>query len=392
MITHLSQAQYFAKPFDHLMSAKTLARVFSGIQPSGVPHLGNYFGALAQWVRLAKERQLNCTQSSNADKFHVGNATDDLQNRSTVIECDRPIYCIVDVHSYSSPNIQFGAQLYNNILNTTASLLAIGLDTKNSILFRQSDLLEHNYLDNVLHNFITTQRLSRMIQYKEKTSSSSNKGVPNGLLTYPVLQAADILLYRANFVPIGADQSQHIELARDIAKKFNTVTSSDLFTEPQALFNSSEHARKIKSLREPAKKMSKSDPDKKSFIEIVDEPDVLMEKVKKAVTDGTSEVYFDAEARPGVSNLMRIHHLTTGENFTEIRKRSAGITSAQYKLQLADILIENFKPVREEFKRIRNDRAYLESVLKLGHDEAKPLAAEMVLQVRNLLGSISVNV
>uniref|UniRef100_A0A6G1SDF6 tryptophan--tRNA ligase n=1 Tax=Aceria tosichella TaxID=561515 RepID=A0A6G1SDF6_9ACAR len=368
--------------------AITLARVFSGIQPSGVPHLGNYFGALSQWTRLAKERKLAVTECSIHDERNSQRCTvKPDNNRPTLIEFDTPIYCIVDVHAYSSPTIKYGTQLYNNILDTTASLLAIGLTTKNCILFRQSDLLEHNYLDNVLHNFITTQRLSRMNQYKEKTSNTSSRGVSNGLLTYPVLQAADILLYGANFVPIGADQTQHIELTRDIARNFNKAVVSDVFKEPQPLFNNSEHARRIRSLREPAKKMSKSDPNKKAFIEIVDEPDVLREKVKKAMTDNISDVYFDADARPGVSNLLRIHHLATGQSFSEIQAQFAGITSAQYKLLLADILIEKFKPVREEFKRVRNEHDYLESVLKHGHDQAKPMAVEMVMRVKNLLGS-----
>jgi tryptophanyl-tRNA synthetase len=376
--------------------AKKLARVFSGIQPSGVPHLGNYFGALTLWIKLSNERRISNTRAclSYDDDVQYSRSKEPKEgqhNTLSVVDCDTPILSIVDVHAYSSANIQFGVQFYRNILDTTASLLAVGLNTQNCIMFRQSDLMEHNYLDNVLHNFITTQRLTRMTQYKERLSSlAAGKGVCNGLLTYPVLQAADILLYKTNLVPIGADQVQHIELTRDIAKNFNKITSSSLFVEPNPLLNNSEHARRIKSLRDPNKKMSKSDPDKKSMIEIMDKPDVIREKVKKAVTDNISEVYFDAEARPGVSNLIRIHHLTTGESFDNIRDRSVNITTAQYKLQLADILIEKFKPFRCEFERLRNERVYLEDVLRAGADKARPMASEMILQVKDLLGSIRI--
>lgn len=355
-----STAKTLSKSKRSSVNMSFIPRVFSGIQPTGIPHLGNYFGAISHWLNFS--RNTNTT----------------------------PILSIVDVHAYTSPGIQYGPKLYQNIMDTTASLLSLGLNQKNCILFRQSDIHEHNYLDNVLHNFVSTRRLLRMTQYKEKTSQTpKSKMLPSGLLTYPVLQAADILLYKATLVPVGDDQEQHVELTREIARRFNAVTSSDMFPEPSTLLPESEHARRIKSLRDPRKKMSKSDANKNSFIQVVDEPDVLREKLKKALTDSVSEVYYDAQGRPGVSNLIRLHHLATGESFEQIRNSCRGMETAQHKLHLADILIEKFRPAREEFKRIRMDRAYLESILKQGHDKAKPLAMETISQVKNLLGSLN---
>lgn len=349
-----------------MMSAR---RIFSGIQPTGIPHIGNYFGAIAQWIRLTNERKVT------------------LANE--VLECEQPIFSIVDVHSYTSKANIFGRQLYERILETTAVLLALGLEPKRCILFRQSDLFEHNYLDNVLNSFVTVQRLHHMTQFKEKSAQS--KTVSNGLLSYPVLQAADILLYKADLVPVGEDQIQHIELTRDIAKKFNSHLEENLFPLPEALLNGLEHARRVKSLREPAKKMSKSDANQKSFIGVVDEPDVVIEKCKKSLSDFESQVYYDVEKRPSVSNLMRIYHLTTGDSIDQIEYQFRNQTTAEFKLKLAEVLIEKFSKPREEFKRLQGDRIYLEKVLKMGAEKARPIASGTIAQVRYLLGSYRPN-
>lgn len=353
-------------------------RVFSGIQPTGIPHLGNYFGAIAEWIRLANERKI----SSLLQKY----AYDETKEEK--VDCDTPIYSIVDIHAYTSNSSQFGQQLYDNILSTTAALLALGLDAQKCILFRQSDILEHNYLDNVFDNFVSPNRLTHMTQFKDKSKEQSAKLITNGLLNYPILQAADILLYRANLIPVGEDQVQHIELTRDIAKKFNTTTSSKIFPIPEPILSSSEHARRIKSLRNPDKKMSKSDTDKKSFIEVTDEPDIIMDKCKKALTDCESEIYYDAEKRPGISNLMRIYNLVTGDSFEKIRDQYCGVESAKFKLILGEILIEKFSDTRREYKHLRADQDYLESVLALGASKARPLAEDTINQVKHLLGSI----
>lgn len=341
------------------------SRIFSGIQPTGIPHLGNYFGAISQWVRLSNDRQVLL--------------------KGKQVDIDVSIFSIVDVHAYTSSSASYGENFYHSILSTTASLLALGLNPEKCIFFRQSDIYEHNYLDNVLNNFVTTQRLTHMIQFKEKTKSF--KIVKHGLLSYPILQAADILLYKSNLVPVGQDQVQHIELTRDIAKKFNDELNNEMFPLPDVLLVDSIHARRVKSLREPEKKMSKSDPNKKSFIEVVDEPDLVVEKCKKALTDPISEVYYDAENRPGVSNLIRIYHLTTGHAIDDIVKQFEGLETAKFKLALADVLIEKFKQTRDEFKRLRNDVGYLEEVLRRGESKAKPIAIETISQLKHLLGS-----
>lgn len=351
------------------LSGALYRRIFSGIQPTGVPHLGNYYGAISQWIDLAKERQIQLKKGEH-------------------VTCDTPIYSIVDVHSYSGQNIIYGQQLYDKILSTTASLLALGLNTNNCILFKQSDVLEHNYLETVLNNFITTNRLYHMTQFKDKSKASGRTAISNALLNYPVLQAADILIYKANLVPIGEDQIQHIELTRDIAKNFNLATKSQLFPEPESSLASSIHSRRIKSLRDPDKKMSKSDPNKKGFIEVIDAPDIIVEKCKKALTDSNSSVYYDAENRPGVSNLMRIYHLSTGESFEQITEQFKSIDTGRFKLRVADVLIAQFSDARNEFARLVKDRAYLEQVLKDGCQKAQSIASRTVTQVKQVLGSI----
>lgn len=411
-------------------------RVFSGIQPSGVPHLGNYFGAIAQWIKISEQRRIQLNSRSPKKS----------------VPTDVPIYCVVDVHAYTSSDLQLGKQLYQNILSTTASLVALGLNSNNCILFKQSDVLEHFYLDNVLDKFVTHQRLKHMTQFKDKSSkvSAKSNSIPNGLLNYPVLQAADIMLYRANLVPVGEDQSQHIELTRDIVRKFNSYTGEELFPEPEPVFisenySTTEHittpdtayrdnyyymhdttinetapniaitatpkitpnagtiikttnndksnhsikmaCSRIKSLRSPDKKMSKSDPDKRSFIQLIDEPDVILDKCKKALTDSISHVYYDPEKRPGVSNLLIIYHLVTGESLQDLTYRFRKLDTAQFKLSLAEVIIEKFKEVRKEYHRLIRDRGYLESLLNSGRSRAQPIATETVLKVKQLLGS-----
>lgn len=357
-----------------MTTINALKRVFSGIQPTGVPHIGNYFGALALWRRIADEKRIELKDPELSSQV-----------------CDKPIYSIVDVHAYSSTSQKLGKTLYDSILTTTASLLALGLTSDKCVLFRQSDVLEHFYLDNVLDNFITTGSLLSLNQYKDKKKKLDGLELHNGLLNYPVLQAADILLYRAPYVPIGADQMEHIELTRDIAKKFNSYFKTDLFPLIVPVMNESEHCQRIRSLREPTKKMSKSDTQTRSIISIVDEPDVIVANLKKAVTDCTSEIYYDANGRPGVSNLMRIYHSVSGENMQSIEQRFSGKNTGEFKLALADALIEYFKPTRTEYKKLVQDRCYIERVLKCGADEARDMAQETVKLVKNLIGSTSAN-
>ncbi|KAG5325148.1 SYWM protein, partial [Pseudoatta argentina] len=265
-------------------------RIFSGIQPTGSVHLGNYFGAIWRWV--------------------------ELQNSSEAVLCS-----IADLHSITLP--QNPQKLRENTLLMTATLIACGIDYKRSILFQQSKVPMHTELCWILGSITTMARLAHLPQFKEK--SESLKNVPLGLYIYPVLQTADILLYKTH-VPVGQDQAQHIQLAQDLVQIFNRQFGQT-FPVPRTLINGP--SQRIKSLRDPTKKMSKSHTDSKSRLNLLDEPDKLLEKVKKAVTDFTSEVTYDPEKRPGVANLINIHSLFTGQTTEEICKEAVGLNTGQ---------------------------------------------------------------
>ncbi|XP_029155537.1 uncharacterized protein LOC114928480 [Nylanderia fulva] len=321
-------------------------RIFSGIQPTGNIHLGNYFGAIQRWV--------------------------ELQNAGEEVLCS-----IVDLHSITLP--QDPKKLRENTLVMTATLVACGIDFEKSILFQQSKVPMHTELCWVLSTITTMPRLAHLPQFKEK--SESLKNVPLGLYIYPVLQAADILLYKATHVPVGQDQAQHIQLAQDLAQIFNRKFGQT-FPIPHTLISDGPSQR-IKSLRDPMKKMSKSHPDFKSRLDILDEPDVLLEKIKKAMTDFTSEVTYEPEKRPGVANLINIHSLFTGKTPDEICKEVTELNTGQYKLVLADVVIEKLSPIREDILRLIKDPTYLDEILKKGTERATELATNCWEEVTN---------
>ncbi|KAL4609151.1 tryptophan-tRNA ligase, mitochondrial isoform X2 [Arapaima gigas] len=322
-------------------------RVFSGIQPTGVPHLGNYLGALESWVSLQ-------------DQY------------SSVL------YSVVDLHAITVR--QDPAALRQNTLDATASLLACGIDPSRSVLFQQSQVLEHAELSWILGCLTSMPRLCHLPQWKMKSRQKSQGSV--GLYTYPVLQAADILLYRSTHVPVGEDQVQHLELAQDIARAFNRQYG-DLFPEPRALLSST---RKVKSLRDPTAKMSKSDPQRLATVLLTDSPEDIALKFRKAVTDFTSEVTFDPEGRPGVSNLVAIHAAVSGASVERVVEEARGLDTGQYKQLVADSVIEKLRPVRDEILRLRAEPGYLRGVLVEGSDHARQLAAPVLSSVRHLLG------
>lgn len=264
-----------------------------------------------------------------------------------------------------------------------ASLLACGVDPAKSTLFRQSDVLEHAQLGWIMGCLTTMPRISAFPQYKEK--SASMKEIPLGLFTYPVLQSADILLYKATEVPVGEDQVQHIQLAQHLANRFNNKFGN-VFPYPKAILSDSDAAARIKSLRAVDKKMSKSEPDAKGRLEIIDTRDVLLEKCKKAITDFTSEVSYDPEKRPGVSNLISIHGLLTGKSNEEVVHESSGLTTAQYKLVVAEVVNEKLAPIRNEITRLLDDKHHLDSVFKLGKEKAQATAATTMEEVRKAIG------
>ncbi|XP_019131096.2 tryptophan--tRNA ligase, mitochondrial [Larimichthys crocea] len=322
-------------------------RVFSGIQPTGVPHLGNYLGALENWVAL--------------------------QNQYPSI-----LYSIVDLHSITQP--QDPAQLRGNILDMTASLLACGVDPERAILFQQSQVSEHAELSWILGCLTSMPRLRHLPQWKMKSKLKNEGSV--GLFTYPVLQAADILLYKSTHVPVGEDQIQHLELAQDLARIFNN-RYGNLFPEPSALLSST---RKVKSLRDPSAKMSKSDPQAMATINITDSPDDIALKVRRAVTDFTSEVTFDPETRPGVSNLVTIHAAMAMINVEEALSQARGLDTGAYKKLVTEAVVQRLTPIREEIERLRSDHAHLEGVLAQGTRRARELAAPVLREVRQRVG------
>ncbi|XP_077393892.1 tryptophan--tRNA ligase, mitochondrial isoform X2 [Festucalex cinctus] len=298
-----------------------MCRVFSGIQPTGVPHLGNFLGALENWASL--------------------------QERYPSV-----LYSVVDLHAVTQP--QDPRALRANTLDMVASLLACGIDPRKVVLFQQSQM-----------------------KSKQKNEGSV------GLYTYPVLQAADILLYKSTHVPVGEDQVQHLELAQDLARIFNQRYGHTLFPQPRALLSSS---RKVKSLRDPSSKMSKSDPQAMATIYLTDTPDDIAVKIRRAVTDFTSEVTYDPETRPGVSNLVSIHAAAAAIHVDEAVSRARGLDTAAYKSLVAEALVQKLAPIRERLIRLRAERPHLEAVLDEGRRKARELAAPTLQQVKRLVG------
>ncbi|KYN08500.1 Tryptophanyl-tRNA synthetase, mitochondrial [Cyphomyrmex costatus] len=302
-------------------------RIFSGIQPTGSVHLGNYFGAIRRWV--------------------------ELQNSGEAVLC-----CIADLHSITLP--QNPQKLRENTLLMTATLIACGVDYKRSILFQQSTVSMHTELCWILSSITTMARLAHLPQFKEK--SESLKNVPLGLATH---------------VPVGQDQSQHIQLAQDLVQIFNRQFGQT-FPVPHTLISGNQ---RIKSLRDPMKKMSKSHTDSKSRLNLLDEPDILLNKVKKALTDFTSEVTYDSEKRPGITNLINIHSLFTGKTPEEICEETVGLNTGQYKLKVADVVIEKLSPIRKDILRLTREPAYLDEILKEGTERAMELATSCWTEV-----------
>uniref|UniRef100_A0A1A8KKT4 Tryptophan--tRNA ligase, mitochondrial n=1 Tax=Nothobranchius kuhntae TaxID=321403 RepID=A0A1A8KKT4_NOTKU len=352
LFSFLPKSNYWKRSSCAAMSPKNQnppesGRVFSGIQPTGVPHLGNYLGALENWVSL--------------------------QNQYSSV-----LYSIVDLHSITQPKDP--AQLRNNILDMAASLLACGVNPERAILFQQSQVSEHSEPPSCfLFSFILLVLLSQwFLQVKSKQKNEGSVG----LYTYPVLQAADILLYKSTHVPVGEDQVQHLDLAQDLARIFN-YHYGDVFPEARALLSST---RKVKSLRDPSAKMSKSDTQAMATINITDSPDDIALKIRRAVTDFTSEVTFDPETRPGVSNLVTIHAAMATITVQEAVSRAKGLDTGAYKTLVSEAVIQRLTPIREEFLRLRADRAHLQNLLELGNRRARELAAPVMAEVRHRVG------
>ena len=329
-----------------------MKRVLSGIQPTAESlHLGNYLGAVKQWVAL---------QEGN-DAF----------------------YCIVDLHALTvEPE---PAALRRRTLASAAQLLALGLDPKKCTLFVQSHIPEHNQLGWIMECITGFGEASRMTQFKDKSQKSGADRTVVGLFTYPMLQAADILLYQSNQVPVGEDQRQHIELTRDLAQRFNSKHGK-IFTVPDAHILKA--AAKINDLQEPTAKMSKSAASNSGVIDILDSVDVNIKKIKSAVTDTGKEIKFDEKNKPGISNLLTIHSALSGKSIAELENEFAGKGYGDFKGAVAEVVTSYFEPVRTKAQELLADEGELLKILHQGRDKARTVAAATVKKVYDALGLV----
>ena len=334
------------------MSGKKI--VFSGVQPTGNLHLGNYLGALKNFVSL--QREMNC------------------------------IYCVVDLHAITT--YQNPLELKNNILETTAGFLASGLDPEKSIIFNQSSVSGHSELAWILNCVSRVGWLNRMTQFKDKAGKDREQASV-GLYIYPNLMAADILLYKATHVPVGADQKQHLELSRDIAQKFNNdFNCRDFFPLPEPLI--AKNISRVMSLRDGTKKMSKSEESDYSRINLKDKPEDIIKKIKKAKSD--SEPIPDnlkaLETKPEALNLLNIYSDISKKNLDSVLKEMAGKDYSHVKNQLADLLVNEICPVGKEITKLMSDKGYLVKILKKGTEKARIKAEENLKNIREKVGFI----
>ena len=321
--------------------------IFSGIQPSGTLTLGNYIGALRNFSLLQED-----------------------------YDC---IYCVVDMHAITVR--QEPAQLRRRCSELAAIYIASGIDPEKSLIYCQSHVSGHAELSWILSCFTYMGELNRMTQFKDKAQKHADN-INAGLYTYPVLMAADILLYQTNLVPVGVDQKQHLELCRDVAQRFNNVYGS-VFTIPEGYIP--KVGSKIMSLQEPAKKMSKSDPED-TYIAILDEPDVIRRKIKRAVTDSDGEIRYDPENKPGVSNLLNILSALGAGSIESLTNEFAHMGYGALKERTADCVISALSPIQAEFKRLIADKGYLQGVLDQNAQKANHLAAKTLRKVQKKIG------
>ncbi|MGM9522348.1 MAG: tryptophan--tRNA ligase [Oscillospiraceae bacterium] len=324
--------------------------MLSGIQPSGELTLGSYLGAIKNWAERAEE-----------------------------FDC---YYFMADLHSITVR--QNPADLRRRTLTQLAAYIACGLDPEKNTLFVQSHVHQHAELGWVLDCYTMFGELSRMTQFKDKSAKNADN-INAGLFTYPALMAADILLYQPDFVPVGEDQKQHVEICRDIAARFNGIYG-DVFKIPEPYIP--KVGARIMSLTSPESKMSKSDKDPGGCVYILEKPEDIQRKFKKAVTDSDTErcVRFDRENKPGVSNLMQIYSCATGESFEQIEREFDGKGYGAFKPAVGEAVIEMLRPIREETERILKDKAYLESVYKQGAERASYVAEKTLRKVYKKVG------
>jgi tryptophanyl-tRNA synthetase len=325
-------------------------RVFSGTQPSGTLHLGNYLGAIRNYVAMQDTH-----------------------------DC---IYCVVDLHAITVR--QQRAELRRNTIDVANAYLAGGVDPEHSIVFVQSHVPAHTELMWILNTVTYMGELRRMTQFKDKTAGAEGESVSLGLFDYPVLMAADILLYRADAVPVGEDQKQHVELTRDVAERFNNAFGK-AFVVPEPIIRT--EGGRVMSLDDPAKKMSKSAGSENSYVALMDPPDVIRRKIRRAVTDSGSEVRGGPD-KPALSNLLDIYGALTGEPVDEIVRRYEGKGYADLKADLGEVVVEALAPIQARIKELEADKTYTLDVLRSGAERAEAIAAHTLAKVRERVGLV----
>jgi tryptophanyl-tRNA synthetase len=323
--------------------------VFSGIQPSGSPTLGNYVGALRNWSLLQSE-----------DRFCY--------------------YCVVNLHALTVK--QDPDDLRRRSLETVALIMACGVDPKNSVVFVQSHVKEHCELTWLLACSTYMGELNRMTQFKDKSQKHADN-INAGLYTYPVLMASDILLYQTDLVPVGEDQRQHIEITRDVAIRFNNA-HGDVFTIPEGYMP--KVGARVMSLQDPNQKMSKSDPNPNGYVAIMDDPAVILKKFKRAVTDCDGLIKYDPVNKAGVSNLLELYTSFTGQGIPQAEEHFAGLGYGALKTEVADAVIAELAPVQEKFRAYMADEGYLRSVMEEGAARAASVAAETLKKAYHAVG------
>lgn len=329
------------------MSNDSKKRVFSGIQPSGNLHIGNYLGAIKNWV-------------AEQHKYHN-------------------VFCIVDLHALTVP--QDPKELYQKSREVALLYLACGLDLEHCAIFMQSHIPAHSELTWLLNCITPIGWLERMTQYKDK--STKQESVGTGLLDYPVLMAADIILYDSHYVPVGEDQKQHVELTRDIAQRFNSLYG-ETFVVPEVLIPKA--GARIKGLDDPTAKMSKSSEKQGHALRLLDPPNVLRKSIMRATTDSVNRIAFDPDKQPGVFNLLSIYQALTHKNEEEILAEFEGQGYGKLKKQVADMVIAALEPIQTRYHDMARDPAYIEQILKEGADRVRPIAEHRLRVAQKNMG------
>ncbi|KGP74362.1 tryptophan--tRNA ligase [Pontibacillus yanchengensis] len=325
-----------------------MKNIFSGIQPSGTLTIGNYLGAMKHFPELQEE--------------------------------NNTYFCIVDEHAITVP--QDRLELRKNIRSLAALYIASGIDPNKSTLFIQSEVPAHTQLGWMLQCVAYIGELERMTQFKDKSSKAGREGVSAGLLTYPPLMASDILLYNTDIVPVGEDQKQHLELTRNLAQRFNNKYN-DIFTVPE--ISISQVGARIMSLQEPTKKMSKSDENQKGFISMLDDEKQMEKKIKSAVTDSEGIVKFDAENKPGISNLLTIYSSFANESIESLEAKYEGKGYGEFKQDVANVVIEAMRPIQERYYELI-DSEELDDILDHGAEKANADAMKTIRKVKKAMG------